>query len=325
MISLTDETTSHLTNPASEKLLDGHPKDAGQVIGYSMIRILLLLLVLTYASITHAAKSVEEPPIRIGLTPVFLDDQATFVSDWRDYLERHLKRSVVFIQRGSYREIVDMLREGKLDFAWLCGYPYVRNKQHFRLVAVPLYQGEPLYRSYLIVPSTDQQTRSLADLRGKIFAFSDPDSNSGHLYTEYLLAKQNESPPSFFSRTFFTWSHRKVVDAVASSLAQGGSVDGYVWDTLALSHPELTSQTRIVNKSPQFGHPPFVASTATAKRNIAAMQRVLLHMAHDKEGLRLLNTLNLDGFALGDNHLYDGIAEMSGLVGKRKNDAPQRP
>jgi hypothetical protein len=31
----TDMTTSHLTNPASEKLLDGHPKDAGQVIGYS--------------------------------------------------------------------------------------------------------------------------------------------------------------------------------------------------------------------------------------------------------------------------------------------------
>ena len=31
----TDMTASHLTSPASEKLLDGHPKDAGQVIGYS--------------------------------------------------------------------------------------------------------------------------------------------------------------------------------------------------------------------------------------------------------------------------------------------------
>jgi D-alanyl-D-alanine carboxypeptidase (penicillin-binding protein 5/6) len=31
----TDGTTSHLTSPASEKLLDGHPKDARQVIGYS--------------------------------------------------------------------------------------------------------------------------------------------------------------------------------------------------------------------------------------------------------------------------------------------------
>ena len=52
MIKLTDEATSHsakppknggqaagdshLTNPASEKLLDGHPKDAGQVIGYKL-------------------------------------------------------------------------------------------------------------------------------------------------------------------------------------------------------------------------------------------------------------------------------------------------
>ena len=72
-----------------------------------------------------------------------------------------------------------------------------------------------------------------------------------------------------------------MVEAVASGLAQGGSVDGYVWDTLALSHPELTAQTRIVNKSPQFGHPPIVANKATSKRDIAAMQRVLLHMAHD--------------------------------------------
>jgi hypothetical protein len=28
-------TISHLTNPAAEELLAGHPKDAGQVIGYS--------------------------------------------------------------------------------------------------------------------------------------------------------------------------------------------------------------------------------------------------------------------------------------------------
>jgi len=292
---------------------------------YSLIRILLLLLVLPYASASLAAKPTADTPIRIGLTPVFLDDQTAFVNDWREYMERHLKRPVVFVQRGSYREIVDMLREGKLDFAWLCGYPYVRNKKHFRLVAVPLYQGEPLYRSYLIVPSSDKQTRSLADLRWKIFAFSDPDSNSGHLYTEYLLAKQEESPSSFFSRTFFTWSHRKVVEAVASGLAQGGAVDGYVWDTLALSHPELTAQTRIVNRSPQFGHPPIVANNATSKRDIAAMQRVLLHMAHDTYGQLLLSYLNLDGFVLGENHLFDGIEEMSMFVGKSKNDAPQRP
>lgn len=325
MINLTGKTSSHLTRQSAEELLAKHPKDDSQVIGYRLTRLLLLLLVLTYASILHAEKLPAESPIRIGLTPVFLDDKTTFINDWRDYIERHLKRPAVFIQRGSYREIVDMLRDGKLDFAWLCGYPYVRNKKYFRLVAVPLYLGEPLYQSYLIVPSSDRQTRSLADLRLKVFAFSDPDSNSGHLYTEYLLAKQDESPSSFFSRTFFTWSHRKVVEAVASGLAQGGSIDGYVWDTLALSHPELTSQTRIVNKSPKFGHPPIVAGPTATKPEIAAMQRVLLRMAHDTEGLRLLRILNLDGFVYGNDHLFDSIEVMSRFVGKRNNDAPQRP
>ncbi|HEY0847805.1 MAG TPA: PhnD/SsuA/transferrin family substrate-binding protein, partial [Noviherbaspirillum sp.] len=92
----------------------------------------------------------DTPAVRIGLTPVFLHDQTAFVNAWRDYLEARLKRPVVFVQRASYREITELLRNGKLDFAWLCGYPFVKNRPHVSLLAVPLYQGKPTYRSYLI-------------------------------------------------------------------------------------------------------------------------------------------------------------------------------
>lgn len=285
---------------------------------------IMLLLMLSLAPASNAAESSARPPLRIGLTPVFLDDQAAFLDKWRDYLQSHLDRPITFVQRGSYREVVDMLRDGKLDFAWLCGYPYMRNKKHFRLVAVPLYQGEPLYQSYLIVPSADKLTRSLAELYGKVFAFSDPDSNSGHLYPEYLLAKQGTQPATFFAKSFFTGSHLKVVEAVASGLAQGGAVDGYVWDTLSLSHPALTAQTRIVTKSPKFGHPPIVAGSSASKRDIATMQRVLLHMANNAEGSVFLDKLNLDGFTLGNEHLFDSIADMSRFVEKKRLNAPQR-
>lgn len=288
-----------------------------------VFRLLLLLLALSFATALQAGTELAKPPIRIGLTPVFLDDQPAFLNAWRSYLESHLGRSVVFTQRGSYREIVDMLREDKLDFAWLCGAPYVRNKKYFRLVAVPLYRGEPLYRSYLIVPSTDNQTRSLWDLRGKVFAFSDPDSNSGHLYPEYLLAKKGIQPASFFSKSFFTWSHRKVVEAVASGLAQGGAVDGYIWDTLSKTHPELTSRTRIVTESPQFGHPPIVARRSTSKKDVAALQQVLFLMVHDIKGAPLLDQLNLGGFVYGDEHLFDSIADMSLFVEKQHVNASQ--
>lgn len=252
--------------------------------------------------------------VRVGLTPVFLDDQMAFLISWRDYLQARLKRPVIFTQRQSYREIVDLLREGQLDFAWICGFPYVRHMSQMRLLAVPVYQGEPLYRSYLIVPASDTATRSLDDLRDKVFAFSDPDSNSGHLFTLYELHRRQESPASFFSRVFFTWAHRNVVQAVAAGLAQGGAVDGYVWETLRIYHPDLTGRTRVVAKSPQFGHPPFAARSSISSQEFAQMQAVLVGMTGDAEGRRLLRQLNLDGFVPGDPQLFDSVARMMRAV-----------
>lgn len=253
-------------------------------------------------------------PVVIGLTPVFLDNEAAFLQRFRAYLQDRMQRKVVFVQRGSYREVVDMLRAGELDFDWICGYPYVRYTRDMRLLAVPLWRGEPLYRSYLIVPASDTHTRSLLDLRGKVFAYSDPDSNSGYLYPQYVLLQAEEEPASFFRRTFFTWSHRKVVDAVASRLAQGGAVDGYVWETLRLSHPELTAKTRVVDKSPQFGHPPLVARADIGEAEFRAMQLVFERMASDEEGQSLLKQLNLDGFVAGKPELFEGIGRMAKSV-----------
>lgn len=261
--------------------------------------------------------------VRIGVTPVFLDDQASFLRDWRAYFERQLDAPVEFAQRGTYREIIDMLVGRKLDFAWICGYPYVRNRRHLRLTGVPVFEGRPLYQSYLIVPSYDATTRSILDLRGKAFAFSDPDSNSGFLYPRYALMQLKERPEAFFGKTFFTWAHRNVVEAVAAGLAHGGAVDSYVWETLRMFDPTLTGRTRVVEKSPYFGHTPFVARTGVADAMFARMRAALLDMSQIPEGRGLLERLNLDSFIPGDDSLYDGIARMARAVsGTPSNAAP---
>jgi phosphonate transport system substrate-binding protein len=249
-------------------------------------------------------------PIRIGLTPVFLDNQTTFVNAWRVYLTKRLHRPIEFVQRASYREITDLLRAAKLEFAWICGAPFVRNKNELKLLAVPVYQGKTTYRSYLIVPANDHLTASLSDLRGKIFAFSDRDSNSGYLVPVHELRNLHQNPGSFFARTFFTWSHRNVVQAVADGLAQAGAVDSYVWDMLAIQSPKLTGQTRIVQASKEHGFPPFVATRNVSPEDVEAMRRTLIDMSKDTEGVRLLKKLRLDGFVAGNEHLYDSIAAM---------------
>jgi len=247
--------------------------------------------------------------VRIGVTPVFLDDQ-TFLNQWRSYLERQLERPVRFVQRGSYREITELVRSNHLDFAWLCGYPYVRYREQLRLLLVPIYEGQPLYRSLLLVPSGDDRTRSLADLRARVFAYSDPLSNSGWLVTQAQLLDAGEDPERFFGRTFFAGAHRNVVRAVAVGLAQGGAVDSYVFEALGRMHPQVTRGTRVVWRSKPFGFPPVVASRGVSADLRTAFTTTLCGMAADPDGRDLLQQFYLDGFEVPRPGLYADIERL---------------
>ena len=256
------------------------------------------------------AISADRPAIKIGTTPVFLDQQLALLDDWRRHLESVLQARVSFVQRSNYREILELLLSRQLDCAWLCGYPYVRFRTSLQLVAVPVFSGAPLYESYLIASNDDKSTRSITDLAGKIFAFSDPLSNSGYLFPRHQLWLKNKSPDQFFARTFFTSSHRKVVEAVAVGLADGGSVDGYVWESLAKVAPALTAKTRVVNKSPKFGFPPLLAHRDYPQERVALIRDGVERMRSTEDGRRILSRLNLDGFVAGDEKLYDAITKM---------------
>jgi len=279
--------------------------------GYIWIGVVLVWL----AGLAGPVMADEDaPPLRIGLTPVILEDQLSFLDEWQVYLEEKVGREVRFVRRNSYGEVVDLALRGRIDFAWLCGYPYVQHEGRLDLLAVPLFESAPLYQAYLIVPADDDQTESISDLAGRVFAYSDPNSNSGWLYGQQLLDEAGVDPERFFRRTFFTFSHRKVVEAVAERVAHGGLVDGYVWETLTRSRPDLTERTRVVHRSEHFGFPPLVASPGATADERNALREALFGMGEDAEGQALLEKLNLEGFRAADDELYDGIRALKRLV-----------
>jgi phosphonate transport system substrate-binding protein len=248
--------------------------------------------------------------LRFGLTPVFLDERLRLLQQWRLYLEARLGSSVEFVQRGTYAQVMDTLRNGQAHFAWICGYPYVLRQRELQLVAVPQWRGQPLYQSYLIADSLSRVS-VWSDLRGRTFAYSDPLSNSGFLYMQHLLRANRQDPARFFGRSFFTHSHRHVVEAVAEGLADAGSVDGYVWETLAELHPELTGRTRVLQKSADFGFPPVVAAAGVDADEARAFAKALFDMPQYSSGRAVLAELRLDRFVPGDAGLFRGIAEMA--------------
>ncbi len=237
-----------------------------------------------------------DAPLRFATTPVFLDDQIGLLAVWQRYLSARLARPVVFVQRGSYREIVDLLLGDGVEAAWLCGHPFVLYEQRLALVAVPRYLGAPLYRSHLIVPAQDATTTRVNDLRGRVFAYSDPLSNSGYLVPRTELLQAGVNPQRFFKRSFFTFSHRKVVEAVRAGLADAGAVDGYVWDTLRAQQPEVVDGLRVAWRSAPHGFPPVVARASWAAGQRQTLTEALVGMTGSPPGRELLARLNLDAF-----------------------------
>jgi phosphonate transport system substrate-binding protein len=253
------------------------------------------------------------PVLTFGSTPVFLDDQVGFVSRWSAYLSKAIGMPVQFVQRRAYRDIMSMLLSQELDAAWICGWPWVVHQAHLRGVSIPSYDDPPWYHSYVIVPATDKTTNDLRDLRGRVYAFSDPDSNSGHLTPRATLIREGIDPDNHFSRTFFTWGHRNVVNAVAAGLADGGSVDGYIWDTLKLIAPALTQQTRVAWRSERFGFPPIVVREGLSAEAEGLLGKALFEMNGNADGRRLLGELNLRGFGPFDPRAFDSIAKNAAL------------
>ena len=253
-------------------------------------------------------------PFRLALTPVLLTSDLVMLEELKAYLSQAMGQTVQLVSRRTYQEITSLLVTRQVEAAWICGYPFVAYRSELALVAVPVWQGRPLYQSYLICRS-DLKAESLADLAGTVHAFSDPDSNSGYLVTCAALVEMGTSPNRFFRQFFYTDGHRNVVRAVAAGLAASGSVDGYVYDVLRETEPDLVGSTKVVRRSELLGFPPIACPVAVAgSEGIARLREALVNMSRDALGRRVLALLRLDGFSVEDPHLFDGIAAKMQLV-----------
>lgn len=244
-----------------------------------------------------------------------------------DYIGSHLGEDIELIQRKTYGELNELFRKGEIDLAFVCSGPYAtgKDKYGFDLLATPLVQGSHFYHSYLIVKA-DSPFNHLDDLRGRVFAFTDPDSNTGKLVPTYWLAKMGERPETFFGKTIYTYSHDNSILAVSRGLVDGASVDGLIWEYYHHKNPTFTSRTRIIKKSEPYGIPPLVASKHSAPELKERIRKLLLSMHRDPEGQQILNELMIDRFIAPKENWYDTIRQMKhtlALLGEKSYAIPK--
>jgi phosphonate transport system substrate-binding protein len=220
---------------------------------------------------------------------------------------------IEFVQRRTYREVNDLLASGKLDAALLCtgGYLDLRRRApgEIEVLAAPIVDGRPTYESLVIVPA-DGPARSVRDLAGGRFAYTDELSFSGRAYVVRLLRDLGQDPDRFFGSTLYTQNHDRSITAVATGLVDGAAVHGVVLEHLARRDPALARRIRVIHRSPPFGAMPIVASTRLSPELRSKLREVLVTLGADPEGAAALRALEIDRFAVPAPGLYDTAARV---------------
>lgn len=259
-----------------------------------------------------AVATAAPKPLRLAISSVLSPkDSIVYYRQIADYLSRRLERPVILIQRQSYAEVGVLLAKGGADLAFFSSgaYATLANQGDMDLLVMQQRNGIPYYRGYIIVPRASS-AKSLLDLRGKTFAFSDPLSYSGYISLAHTLEQMKYTPDSFFQSYLFTYSHDKSLRAVANNVVAGATIDSLVYEYTQIRNPQLLEAVKIIGLSEPAGTEPVVVRRGLPAEQKASLRQLFLTMHEDDGAALALGGLHIERFLPPQPALYDGIRRM---------------
>lgn len=266
------------------------------------------------------SESVPTEAINFGITP--WDDPeklrrmyAPFIT----HLSEKLKMRVRFVVAQEYNDLVADLKRGIIHIAAFSPGAYSDAldqgiEREAVYIASTQDGGNSHYRGLVI---SRPQYRSLADLKGKTFAFVEKGSSSGYKFPLALLLQKGIDPYRYFSKVFFLGSHAHVVEAVANGKADAGATwDGYAEKTPAYREKKIAT---LFKTQPI----PYDAILVYRKKGSAFAQKVQRHLLSINQnsataaGEKVLNKelgFPYTGYVVHKPQVYDVVRQTSRLV-----------
>jgi phosphate/phosphite/phosphonate ABC transporter binding protein len=165
-------------------------------------------------------------PLSFGVLPFLQRDALDrTLGPLMGYLSGGLGRPVRLRVARTYAELERLLTQQRLDLGWFApgtGRPADGSPQAVA-VCVPTGLGGSPYHG-LIVARNSTPPPTLASLAGKRFLYVDPNSRSGFLYPNRLLASRGIDPLRHFASIGYAGSHDRVIERLLAGDAEAGAL-----------------------------------------------------------------------------------------------------
>jgi len=249
-------------------------------------------------------------PVSVGMIP---DAGATQVSiqekaPLRDYLARQMGGDVNLVIPTNYNATVEALGNGSLDFAYLGALTYT--KAHRQYGVIPLVQrSTDLEFHSLFITGANSRINTLADLKGKSFAFGDINSASGHLMPYYELKRAGIDVEKDFKYRY-TGSHPATAKAVESGAADAGALDETVYNSMIAEGKLDKTKVRVFYTSKPFVDYVWVARKDVSKDAQEKFARAFTSLKEGKDD-QILGIVRGKSFVRASDEKYELIRRIA--------------
>jgi phosphonate transport system substrate-binding protein len=233
------------------------------------------------------------------------------------YLEQATGAKVELTIPLNYAAVVEAFGADKVDIAYFGGFTYVQ--AHKRFDAQPLVQRDrdQAFHS-LFITHAGSPIGSLADLKGKQFAFGDVNSTSGHLMPEYFMRQQGVDP-GVIAGALYTGGHDATALAVANSKADAGALDEAVYARLIKDRKLDAAELKVFYTTPPFFDYVWAARKALDPALADAFRRAMLALdAGNPQHKPVLDLLQATHYVRADDASYGPLREAATTAGLLK-------
>lgn len=234
-----------------------------------------------------------------------------------EYLAIQLKRPVQLRTVDSWEGLAKSLANGETDMALMgpWGYVLANHEAGAEVVSTILYDGKPEYYA-LIVTHPKSGINTLADLKGKSFAFGDKGSTSGYLIPRHYLMTQGINPDTYFGKVLHT-KHQAIETQVTQGVLDAGA--DYNRNRNAMIEQGLIKAelSKIIWQSAPLPNDAFaVSKTLAADRGfVARLQAALEGVGPALKASPHLLPAHYTGFVTRDNSFYKPIRDAGLATG----------
>ncbi len=239
------------------------------------------------------------------------NDLKNFYQPLFDLIESKTSYKINFMVEKNYAELALRVKEKTVDVALFGANSYVEAKQKdpYLVYLATIKLPEDHYYS-LIISRKDSHIKTIKDLKGKNFAFTDVGSTSGYIYPNYMLYNAGvKDPKKYFNTISMLKKHYKIYDAVASKAIDAGGCSITSLKKAIEDHGDIY---HIILKSPPIPSDPIVAGGHLYPRIIAKLKEIFIE-AQTSDYFKNYNG-DFKGVSVKDDSFYDIVRDVNYFV-----------